>query len=216
MLTSYGLDMETIERKLRYMKNGVKLIYFTRETHCIHCMEAGRLYESLASLTHKIQFETVNFAIDVDKDKEFHIFAIPALAVLSLKDYGIRYYGHPQGQELNHFLDDLVYISRGLNSLPEEVNKRLASLNRKVNLKIFISPICPYSLPAAKLGIKLAVACDNVSVDIINATEFIEAARRNNVLGIPMTVVDENESFYGALEPVEYVEAVLKRVVKEK
>jgi glutaredoxin-like protein len=216
MLKKCGVDIETIEHKLQHIQNDVKLVYFTRETNCAYCKVAGTLYKSLASLTHKIQLESVNFAFDSNKDKKFDIFAVPALAVLAPRIHGISYYGLPWGQELNDFLDDLIYISRSENSLPEEVNEKLTILHRNVKLKIFISPECPYSLPAAKLGVKLSVASAHISVDIINAPEFLELAQRYNVRGIPMTVVSERESFYDALKPVEYVENILKQVVKIK
>ncbi len=210
MLKPYGLDMETIEIKFRSLKNDVKLVYFTRESDCNHCNEAKRFFEKVASVSRKIEFEVFNFAINLKKDWEYRIFAVPALAIMGEKDYGIRYYGYPQGTELYNFLDDVVYVSCGENTLPSVVSEKLQKLDEKVQLKIFVSSTCPYSLPVAKLGLKLAVANDNICVDIIDAIDFLEVSEKYDVRGIPMTVVNEKNGFYGALNVEEYVDNILK------
>ncbi|RMD96855.1 MAG: hypothetical protein D6814_10630 [Calditrichaeota bacterium] len=210
MFKPYGLDMEAVETKFSALKNEVKLIFFTRESQCIHCKEAKRLYERLASVTHKIKYEKYNFAINAEKDREYNVFAVPALAIIGAKDYGIRYYGYPHGTELNNFIDDLIYVSRAENKLAPKVMRKIQELQKETQLKIFISPVCPYSLSVAKLGLKLAVASDQIRVDIIDAMEFLEIAEKYHVRGIPMTVVNEENSFYGALDDEEYVDALLK------
>lgn len=209
MFRMYGLDMEHVEEKLSHLKSDVKLVFFSREAHCNHCREAGRLYERLAGITHKLSFEHYNFTINSQKDEEFNVFAVPALALIGEKDYNIRYYGYPQGIELNNFLDDIVYVSRGESNLREGTLQKLSQLNKNVQLKIFITPTCAYSLPAAKLGIKLAIASDKIHVDIIDAQEFLDVSEKYRVEGIPMTVVNEKQEFYGALDEEKYLERIL-------
>lgn len=210
MLHLYGLDLESAESKFKNLKNNIVLVLFTRETKCDHCKEAKKLFERLASITKKIEVESYNFAINEEKDKEYGIFAVPALAIVGEKDYGIHYYGYPRGVELNNFLDDIVYVSRGENTLTQAINQKLKQLDKQVQIKIFISMSCPYSLPAAKLCLKLAVASDKIQVDIINSTEFFEVAEKYRVRGIPYTVVNEEKSFYGALDDEEYIDNILE------
>lgn len=210
MFRIYGLDMESVEEKFSHLKNDLTLVFFTREASCNHCREAKKLYERMAEMTHKIKLETYNFAINKEKDSELGISAVPALAIQGAQDYGIRYYGYPQGVELNNFLDDLVFVSRGETYLKESVKKRLAKIDKNIYLKIFISPSCAYSLPAAKLGIKLAIASAKITVDIIDAPEFLEISEKYRVQGIPMTVVNDKKEFYGALDEERYLDQVLK------
>lgn len=209
MLKSYGVDMESVEHKFERLKHSVKLVFFTHESHCAHCGEARKLFSQIASVTRKIEFEAYNFAIDVDKDREYGISAVPSVAIIGEKDFGIRYYGCPRGIELINFLDDIVYISRGENTLPLRAAELLRALNRKTELKIFISPTCPYSLPLVKTAIKLAIASERINVDIIDAGDFLETGEKYNVRGVPMTVVNEQKSFYGALDEEEYIKRVL-------
>jgi glutaredoxin-like protein len=210
MLEAFGFDLEAVENKFCALRNNVKLIFFAREAECVHCKEARRLYESIASITHKIEFDFYNFTIDEEKDREYQIFAVPALAIIGEKDYGIRYYGYPQGPELNDFLDNIIYVSKGEITLKSDAAMKLALSKKQIQLKIFIFRNCLFSLPLAKLGIKLAIASDDLKVDIIHADEFMELAEEYNVRGTPMTVINDNKSFYGALDEKEYVNKILE------
>ena len=64
MFDPYGFDVEMTEKKFSGLVDNVKLVLFTQESHCTHCSEARRLYERLASVTRKIEFEFFNFAIN--------------------------------------------------------------------------------------------------------------------------------------------------------
>jgi glutaredoxin-like protein len=214
MLDAFGLDLEVVEKKFSALKNDIKLVFFTRESNCPNCGEIRSLLEHLASVTHKITFDFYNFAINQQKDQEYQIFAVPALAIIGEKDYGIRYYGYPRGMELDDFLDDIVYISRGESTLKAEAATKSALIDESTHLLIFISPNCLYSLPVAKLALKLAVANEAIKVDIVHANEFMELAEKYNVRGIPMTVVNHRECFYGALDEGDYVNHIHKLVDK--
>ena len=210
MLNAYSLSLETVENKFCGLKNDVRLVCFTRETDCPHGKETRKLLEHIASVTHKITFDVYNFAIDQEKDQEYGIFIVPAMAIIGEKDYGIRYYGCPKGAELTDFLDDIVYVSKGENTLRPKTAALLADLKKPARLKIFISPDCPYSLPVAKLALKLAIASDLITVEIIHADDFLAVAEKYKVRGIPMTIVNDQNSFYGALDEEEYINHILE------
>jgi len=212
MFKPYGLDLEVVEAKFSSLKNDVKLVFFTRETECPHCNETRRLLERLASITQKIAFVSYNFAINKEKDSKYRIFTVPALAIIGEKDYGIRYYGYPRGTELNNFLDDIIYVSKGETSFNPDVTNKLLLLKKPIQLKIFISPGCLYSLPVAKLALKLAIASNAINVDIIHADEFLELAENYKVRGIPMTVINEKKNLYGALDEEEYINHILELI----
>jgi glutaredoxin-like protein len=212
MLRHYGLDMAMVESKFKNLKDPLKLIFFSRETNCTHCSEARKIYEMLVSISQKLEFEYFNFNVDEEKNKKYRIFSVPAVAVTGKRDYGIRYYGYPHGLELNDFIDDLVYVSRGEVAFNDTVTDKLYRLKAQVYLKVFISSSCPYSIPVAKTVIKLAVASDNINADIIDAIEFMEISEKYDVRGIPVTVVNNRTKFYGAFDDEEYLDRVLQVV----
>lgn len=210
MLRAFGLDLDVVEEKFRSLKDNVKLVLFSRETDCAHCNEIKTIMKQLASASNKVTFESYSYLDNLDSKNEYRIFAVPALAIIGAKDYGIRYYGCPKGNELYNFLDDIIKVSNGVSKLDPEIQNKLSSLGKPINLKIFISPNCPYSLPAAKFSLNLVIACDEISVDIIHADEFYDLAEKYYLRGIPLTVVNEKKSFYGALDEHEYVRKIFE------
>jgi glutaredoxin-like protein len=212
MFQTYGLDLRNVESKFKALGNDVKLMFFTQETDCAHCNLAKRVFERIASITPKVAFDVYDVNKNQEKLHEFGIFALPALAIVGEKDYGVRYYGYPRGIEIDGFLDDVVYISRGESDLPGGVVERLRRVGSTTNLKVFFSPEYHYSLTVARLGMRLAVANENISSDIIDAIAYLEVAERYGVRGIPTTVVNEGESFQGALDEADYVEEIVTRL----
>lgn len=209
MLDRYGLDTEVVKTKFYQLKNNVRLVCFSKESNCLHCQEAKKLFQHISELSSKIEFDIYNFAINNNEDREYEIFDVPAVAIIGKKDFGIRYYCYPQSLELNNFLDDIIYVSTGEHHLPDYVMQKLKELKKKAQLKIFISPWCPYSLPAARTGLKLAIASDFIKVDIIDTSDFLEIADKYKVQAIPMTVVNETQSFYGALGEKHFVDNII-------
>lgn len=210
MLDAFGLDREVLDNKFKALVNDVKLLLFTRETYCPYCNETGRLLKRLSAINHKIKFDSYNFSINKEKEKEYHVFDVPALAIIGKKDYGIRYYGYPRGNGLKDFIDDIIYISKGESTLKPEVTMKLDQFTKPTQLKIFISRNCLFSLPVARLAIKLAISNDTIHVDIIQTNEFLELAEKYNVRGTPMTVINDEKSFYGALEEEKYLNQILE------
>lgn len=210
MLDAFGLDKEFLENKFHALKNDVRLVFFTRETFCPYCNETSRLLKRLSSITQKIKFDSYNFAIDDEKHQEYHVFDVPALAIIGEKDYGIRYYGYPRGNELANFLDDIIYVSEGKNTLKSDVAPKLAQFAKPTQLKIFISRNCLFSLPLVRLAIKLAISNDAIHADIIHTDEFLELADKHKVRGTPMTIINDEKGFYGALDEEEYINQVLE------
>jgi len=203
------LDMATVEAKFSHLEHDVKLVFFGRESDITQCRQAKDLFKCVASVTAKIGYEEYNFSINKEKSREYGIFDVPALAIIGEKDFGVRYYGCPTGLEVINFLENVVLVSRGRAQLPAEVVSRLQTLDQEVRLKVFLSDVCPYSHPVAKLALKLAIACDHISIDVIDATEFLEEAEKYNVRGIPMTVINECKSFYGSLPAEEYLNMII-------
>lgn len=216
MFQSYGLDLKNVASKFGGLRNNVKLVFFTQETDCAHCNLARRVFERIASIDGKVEFETHNFATHDQRIGDYGVFAVPALAVIGAEDYGIRYYGYPRGIEIDAFLDDVVYISRGENVLPVAVIEKLRRLKDKTNLKVFFSPEYHYSLSVARLGMRLAVASEQISTDIIDATAFLDVAEKYGIRGIPMTVVNNRERFQGAPNEEDYVDQILTLAEKDR
>lgn len=106
------LSQEVLEAtKKRFdedLEKRVTLVLFTQEPRrltvpdylkgqeCHFCKETRQLVEEVSSLSDKINLEIYDFEGDNEKVSSFGIDKIPAVAVQSEKDFGIRFFGVPK------------------------------------------------------------------------------------------------------------------------
>jgi glutaredoxin-like protein len=146
-------DREALKSQLAQMTNDVKLVFFAQALDCEYCPITKQVLEEVASLSDKIQLETLNFAIDKEQVNKYKIARIPAIAVVRVenrenngldevvdRDYGIRYYGIPAGYEFAALIGDILDISAGESGLSPESKSALAKLKEPLHLQVFTTP----------------------------------------------------------------------------
>ena len=92
----------------------------------------------------------------------------------------------------------------------------MEELKTPVQLELFISPTCPYSWPAEKIALRLAMASDKINLDIIDAMKFQEVAEQYNIRGIPVTIINGKEYIFGALREDDFIKAFLDRITDDR
>jgi len=176
----------------------VTLKFFSQEFECQFCQDTRQLLEEVSSLTDKIKLEKYDFLADRKEVEKYDIKRIPATVVMDEKDYGIKIYGIPGGYEFTSLIEALKIVSTGETGLSQETKNFLDSLDKEVHLQVFVTPTCPYCLGAVVLAHHLAYYSPKVKGDMIEATEFPELAVKYNVMGVPLTVINETQFQEGA------------------
>ena len=146
-------DRAALQREFAAMTNAVKLVFFTQALDCEYCPITLEILQEVASLSDKIQIETVNFAIDQAQVEQYKIARIPAVALVRVesvtrdgvtetqdRDYGIRYYGVPAGYEFAALVGDILDVSSGESGLSPESKAALKNLREPVHLQVFTTP----------------------------------------------------------------------------
>jgi len=191
------------------MENPVKIVMFTQEIECRFCSDTRQLLQELATLNDKITVEVYDFVADAQKAKEYGIDKIPALAIISEKDYGVRIYGIPYGYELQTLIEAVINVSRGKTDLSDKTKTILAEVKAPVHIQVFVSLTCPHCPVAAVVAHKLAVESDMVRADVIDGSEFPQLAQKYAVIGVPKIVINEKVEFVGAFNEDLFAEHVL-------
>lgn len=206
-----GDDAKQVKKILETLPRKVKLIYFTQELECQYCRETHQLMQELSELGgDNIELEVYNFVTDKEQVEKYKIDKIPALAVTSEdKDYGIRYYGIPSGYEFSSVLEDIQEVAKGEPSVSDETKKLMTKITQPLHLQVFVTPTCPYCPGAVLMAHKLAMINDNITADMVEATEFPHLSIRYNVQGVPRTVISENDAIEGALPEPHFVKRVI-------
>ncbi len=191
------------------LKDEVRILVFTQETECPLCKQARELAEEVGAFSNKIKVEVHDFVKDSDKAKKYQIDKVPAIAVLGKKDYGIRFYGLAYGYEFKPFTESIINVSKGATNLSEETKKKLAAIEKPVQIQVFVSLTCPYCPLVTSLAHQFALESDLVRADMVDVGEFPHLGQKYNIMGVPKTVINEKTEFVGAVPEELFVQQVV-------
>jgi len=197
-------------RQFERLKDPVEILVFSQEFECDYCRETRTLIEELAGLSEKVSFKVYHFSKDSKEVETYGVDKIPALVFLGKKDFGIRFFGIPGGYEFSTLLETLKLVSQGEPELGAATKEYLAGLKTPLDIKVFVTPTCPYCPRAAVLAVNLALASDKVKTQIIEVSEFPHLAVKYSVQGVPRTVINETIVQEGAV-PESGILALLKK-----
>ena len=192
---------EQVRELLSELRGPVKLLMFTQDFECQMCRETRQICEEVAELSDKVTVEVRDFVEDEALAQQYGIDKIPAIAVLGEGDTDtrIRFYGIPSGYEFTSLLEAIRLVSGGEVSLEQETLDFLRGLEEPLHLQVFVTPTCPYCPRAVMLAHQLAYASEKVRGDMIEANEFPHLAMRYQVMGVPRTVINEEDFVEGAV-----------------
>lgn len=207
-------DRTEIIKFFEELKEPVKIINFTQKFECQYCSETRQLLEEVAELSDKISLNVYDLIENKDQAKKYNIEKIPATIILGHKDYGIRYYGIPSGYEFSSILQDILMVSNRDSGLSENTKQKLATIQQPVHLQVFVTPTCPYCPQAVTLAHQIAMESDKVTADMVEASEFPHLAQRYHVMGVPKTVINDENSLDGAVPETHLVDHILLSLQK--
>lgn len=192
-------DKEKVKEMFAEMVNPIKLINFTQELECQFCRETRSIIEEVGELSEKITVELYDFQIDKEKAEQYKIDKIPATVIKGNKDFGIRFFGIPSGYEFSSLLQSIIHVSKEDSGLSENTRKVLKEVTKEVHLQVFITPTCPYCPGAVSLAHNMAMENDLITADMVETTEFPHLSQKYKVMGVPRTVINEDNFVEGAL-----------------
>jgi glutaredoxin-like protein len=189
----------------------VKIILFTQSINCEYCPETEQLLKELAETSQKIQLEIKNFAVDKSDVEKYKIDKIPAILVGNER---IRYFGIPAGYEFAALIEDIIEVSRKVSFLTPASQQKILSIKVPINIKVFVTPTCPYCPRMVKYAHSAALLNENIYAEMIEATEFPDLASQYSVYGVPKTIINEKIEIEGAV-PEDYFVSELLRAAEE-
>jgi alkyl hydroperoxide reductase subunit F len=194
------------------LKKPIQLIFFTQQHACSACRDQENLLKELLTISDKITLDVYDLVTDAQHAREYGISKIPATAVISDKDYGIRFYGITAGYEFGSLVEAIVMASQGKSGLDPEIEKLVKLIDEPVHLEVMVTLTCPYCPKMVHVAHQMAMANDNIRADMVESSEFPQLVQRYEVNGVPRTVINERPTFEGALPPLDAVLAILKTI----
>ncbi len=123
---------------------------------------------------------------------------------------GIRYLGIPSGHEFGGLIDTVRSLSTGLApEIGNDTRAWLQDLGEDLHLEVFVTPSCPYCPQAVRLAQEMArINPRRITADMVDCTVFSRLSTRLNVMGVPMTLVNDRARVTGAAPEATLMEAV--------
>ena len=102
----------------------------------------------------------------------------------------------------------ILEVSGNASEVPENLQKRIESITKPVNIKVFITLSCPHCAGAVQKAHKLALLNKNIEAEMIEAQTFSEISDKFNVSSVPKIVINDQYELIGN-QPIE---AFLKEI----
>jgi len=201
---------EEVKKRLGELAGPVKIVFFKENLMCETCGPTEDFYKELAALSDKIQLEVFNRVTDTQKAAEYGAALTPSAYIEGPKGRRVVFNGIPAGYEFVSLLEALKNSAAPAQELQPETLAALGGLAKPVNIKVFVTPTCPYCPAAVVLAHKFALTSPQITAEMIEASEFPDLSAKYGVSGVPQIVVNEKISLVGAQPESAMLAAVLQ------
>ncbi|MFO8084683.1 MAG: FAD-dependent oxidoreductase [Desulfobacterales bacterium] len=208
------------EAYIRYLKNtfeqlpnDISLVLFSKSGQEDVFSDANRrVIRSFRELTDKIKFREY----DLDhKEAEKYQVSFPSTLLIAPERYNIRWIGAPVGEEGRTFLETLLLVGLGKSNLNEQAAKIIQKIDTPRDIKVFVSPSCPYCPQQAVNAVKAAIENpEMVSLEMIDIQCSPELADQYAAHSVPQTFANDMLIAMGA-QPEELFASSLDKLEQQ-
>ncbi len=172
------------------MPNDIPLYMFVQKGKEDMFVQANRqIVRAFRELTNKIAFK--EFSLDHELAKKWNVTHSPTLLVAPER-FSIRWLGAPLGEEGRTFLETLLLVGMNQSHLNEEARKVLRKIDSPRDVKVFVSPTCPYCPQQALNGVQAAVEMpDMINLEIVDIQCNPDLAEKYSAHSVPQTYAND-------------------------
>jgi len=195
------------------MPHEIPLILFTRPGKNEAYSEAARqVIRAIREMAPKVSLREFDLGHDLAQTNG--VTQAPTL-LFDPGRFKIRWLGAPLGEEGQTFVEALFMMGYGLSGLSEQSLKILEKLDSPREIKLFVSPTCPYCPHQAVNALKAAVERpDLISLEIIDIQANPELTERYAAHGVPMAYANDQLIAQGA-QPEELFISSLEKLEQQ-
>jgi thioredoxin reductase (NADPH) len=134
----------------------------------------------------------------------------PTLLIAPEK-YSIRWLGAPMGEEARSFLETLILVGLDKSHLSDQSLGVIKKIDSPRNIKVFVSPTCPYCPQQVVNAVKAAVELpEYISLEIIDIQSEPELANQYSAQSVPQAFANEILIAQGAQPEEVFMLSLLK------
>ena len=160
------------------------------------CQAARQVIRTVREMSPKITM--LEYDLSHEIARKWNAQYSPTL-LFDPEHYHMRWLGAPIGEEGRTFVETLIMMGYGKTDISEESLKILQKIESPRNLKVFVSPSCPYCPQQAVNALKAAIEKpDLVSLEIIDIQANPELAEQYSAQSVPQLYSNETLIAKGA------------------
>lgn len=186
------------------LQDNVTIALFTDGSDCQTCKETSEYMEELSALSNKLHLNKYDINADADLAEQYKVKLVPSIVLLNADGNfeGVKFNGIPAGHEINSFIPALIEVSGASSQLPEDMTRTIESIDKPVNIKVFVTLGCPHCPGAVQKAHKLALMNQNIDAEMIEAQTFPAISQKFNVSSVPKIVINDQYELVGN-QPIE-------------
>jgi thioredoxin reductase (NADPH) len=196
--SSWGDEVEqNLKTAFNALPNKVRILLFTEKgQNDVLNQAAVDLLKSFNRISDKI--ELLEFDLNGPEARKYEVNSSPTL-IFDPDLYSIRYLGVPYGEEGRTLVGMIMLLGFQISNLNEQAKKIVKKIGSKREIKVFVSPTCPYCPDQAISAVKAAIENpDLISLEIIDIQSNQEIANRYSAFSVPQTFANDILIAYGA------------------
>jgi thioredoxin reductase (NADPH) len=200
--------MNQLRSTFDQLPNEIDLYLFTQPgMDDVFAQSIRQVVRAFREVTDKIKFR--EFGLDHEMAQTYGVTEGPTLLV-SPERYNISWMGAPMGEEGRTFLELLIFAGLGHSNLSEQSKKMIARLDAPRDLKVFVSPTCPYCPQEAVNGIQAAIERpDLVSLELIDIQARPDLAEQYQAHSVPQAYANDVLIGKGAQQEEVFISSLL-------
>ena len=182
--------LRQLKATFEQLPNEIILYLFTAKGHEDAFTQANRqVIRAFRELGAKITLR--EYDLDHELARKWNVNSSPTL-LIAPEQYAIRWLGAPMGEEARTFLETLILVGSGNSQLSDQSIGVIKKIDSPRNVKVFVSPTCPYCPQEAVNAVKAAIAMpEYVSLEIIDIQCAPEIANQYAAQSVPQAFAND-------------------------
>lgn len=172
------------------MPNDIPLMLFVdKGRDDVFAQACRQVIRAFRELSERITLR--EYGLDHEMAAQWNVTSSPTL-VIAPERYAIRWLGAPMGEEARSFLETLLLVGMGQSQLSDQSVGVLDRLDGPRQVKVFVSPSCPYCPQQTINAVKAAIAKPElVAVEIIDIQSETDLANQYSAHSVPQAFAND-------------------------
>ena len=207
--TSEQAFLKQLRQTFEKMPNDIPLYLFVgHEQDDVFVQACRQVIRAFRELTPRITVK--EFYLDHEMAAKWHVESSPTLLIDPDK-YNIRWMGAPMGEEGRSFLEAMILVGMGESGLSDQSRPVVQRIDSPRDVKIFVSPTCPYCPQQVVNGLKAAIEAPQwVSLEIVDIQSRPDLAERYGAHSVPQAFANDVLIGQGAQQEEVFMSSLLK------